>query len=68
MRKCVHILLLKVATGCAIAQDTLESNNVFLSYNWPETHVQDMSAAALRYHKVVKENINLHNKVQDLKG
>ncbi|KAL1821037.1 kinesin-like protein KIN-14L isoform X2 [Daucus carota subsp. sativus] len=33
-----------------------------------ETHVQDMSAAALRYHKVVKENINLHNKVQDLKG
>ncbi|KAK1386615.1 Calponin-homology (CH) domain-containing protein [Heracleum sosnowskyi] len=33
-----------------------------------ENHVQEMSSAALGYHKVVKENINLHNKVQDLKG
>ncbi|KAL8133414.1 uncharacterized protein LOC141712521 [Apium graveolens] len=33
-----------------------------------ENLVQDMSTAALGYQKVVKENINLHNKVQDLKG
>lgn len=27
-----------------------------------------MSTAALGYHKVVKENMNLYNMVQDLKG
>lgn len=30
--------------------------------------MQGMSAAALGYHKVVKENMNLYNMVQDLKG
>ncbi|THF97232.1 hypothetical protein TEA_008142 [Camellia sinensis var. sinensis] len=30
--------------------------------------VQEMSTAALGYHKVVKENRNLYNMVQDLKG
>ncbi|KAM7530060.1 hypothetical protein LguiB_033470 [Lonicera macranthoides] len=30
--------------------------------------VEEMSAAALGYHKVVKENMNLYNMVQDLKG
>ncbi|CAL5420808.1 unnamed protein product [Camellia sinensis] len=32
------------------------------------SQVQEMSAAALGYHKVVKENRNLYNMVQDLKG
>lgn len=31
-------------------------------------HVLEMSADALAYHKVVKENRNLYNMVQDLKG
>lgn len=30
--------------------------------------VEEMSAAALGYHKVMKENMNLYNMVQDLKG
>ncbi|KAM7265794.1 hypothetical protein ACFE04_003477 [Oxalis oulophora] len=33
-----------------------------------ESQVQEMSTAALGYHRVVKENRNLHNMVQDLKG
>ncbi|KAL1815194.1 hypothetical protein ACET3Z_017768 [Daucus carota] len=33
-----------------------------------ESQVQEMSTAALGYYKVVKENKNLHNKVQVLKG
>ncbi|XP_022888275.1 kinesin-like protein KIN-14L [Olea europaea var. sylvestris] len=33
-----------------------------------EDQVQEMSTAALGYHKVVKENRNLYNMVQDLKG
>ncbi|KAL7169049.1 hypothetical protein ACSBR2_034140 [Camellia fascicularis] len=32
------------------------------------SRVQEMSTAALGYHKVVKENRNLYNMVQDLKG
>ncbi|CAL5351916.1 unnamed protein product [Camellia sinensis] len=32
------------------------------------SQVQEMSTAALGYHKVVKENRNLYNMVQDLKG
>ncbi|KAF5961413.1 hypothetical protein HYC85_002622 [Camellia sinensis] len=32
------------------------------------SQVQEMSTAALGYHKVVKENRNLYNTVQDLKG
>ncbi|CAK9182422.1 unnamed protein product [Ilex paraguariensis] len=33
-----------------------------------ESQVQELSVAALGYHKVVKENRNLYNMVQDLKG
>lgn len=32
------------------------------------TQVQELSTAALGYHKVVKENRKLYNMVQDLKG
>lgn len=32
------------------------------------TEVQELSTAALGYHKVVKENRTLYNMVQDLKG
>lgn len=32
------------------------------------TQVQEMSIAALGYHRVVKENRVLYNMVQDLKG
>ena len=33
-----------------------------------ETKVQDLSSAAIGYYKVVKENRNLYDMVQDLKG
>ena len=33
-----------------------------------ESQVQELSSAALGYYKVVKENRNLYNMVQDLKG
>lgn len=32
------------------------------------TQVQELSTAALGYHRVVKENQKLYNMVQDLKG
>lgn len=40
----------------------------FCFSNGSGNQVQEMSTAALGYHKVVKENRNLYNMVQDLKG
>lgn len=33
-----------------------------------DIQVQEMSLSAQKYHEVVRENWNLHNMVQDLKG
>lgn len=47
---------------------TLTRDIFLLFFVNSEDQVQEISTAALGYHKVVKENRNLYNMVQDLKG
>lgn len=46
------------------------SSQVLISFlhNGLGSQVQGLSTAALGYHQVVKENRNLYNALQDLKG